>query len=107
MPVVPSSKTTVVPSGIVPLYLNATFPKYIRPSGLLLYHGVPEKALEPMVVTLLGIVTFIRLLQLLKALLEILMTPSVKIKFFRLLLPWNQVPISCIPIVKVVMLLHP
>ena len=54
---VPCSIAMLVFSGIVPLYLYATLPKYISPSGILLYHAVPSKASPPILVILLGMMT--------------------------------------------------
>ena len=57
---IPSSTAILVLAGMVPLYLYNTLPTYITPSGWLLHQGVPEKALYPMFVTLLGMVISVR-----------------------------------------------
>ena len=64
IPNVPSCNVIDVFSGIVPIYLYATLPAYIKPSGWLLYHAVPENAVSSIDVTLIGIVISVRLEQL-------------------------------------------
>ena len=63
IPTVPSLNVIDVLLGMVPLYMYATLPAYTSPSGWLLYHAVSENAPPPMLVTLLGMVTDVSLLQ--------------------------------------------
>ena len=60
---VPFLTLSLVFVGIVPLYPYNTSLIYTTPLGLLSYHGVPMKAEFPMLTTLFGILTELRLEQ--------------------------------------------